>query len=441
MISQIAVCITALLFIITAAPAHSAQTFDPSVYAQLADSNTSQSIQPGTTITPHNWSRYRRFMTVGMQALFSGAYPWRIPSDPNYAIVVGPTRPIPLAKALVADTEKYANQTRIVKLPNGGYTFTGYVAGIPFPNPAQPDEGAKAVFDIWVAFRPYVSNYLSTGAQTDRYGNTSVTAADVLQYRLDHLSDPPHPQTLPDGKGRLFASRFMVVSPEQSKYTAQLAQYSDDPTQVQELFVFLPSLRRSLRLSSASRCSPILGGDYVQDDGLNGVGFQPGNFSFHLLGEKKIVAMAHADPAASSDLKSYNLNLPLPGWPKAAVGKWELRDVYVVDAAPVADLHGYCYSHKVIYIDRKTYLNLAMEVYDAQGKLWKAFQNFYHPVKLNDGEEVLVGNTTSTTAKDLQNSHSTLAIAGPVKFDGDVSGEYQQYQVWATPSGLDRILR
>ncbi len=61
-------------------------------------------------------------------------------------------------------------------------------------------------------------------------------------------------------------ARYFVFSPEQTRYTTELAQQPDDPQRVQEIYVFLPSLRRSLRLSSAARCSPILGSDWVQDD-------------------------------------------------------------------------------------------------------------------------------------------------------------------------------
>ena len=98
------------------------------------------------------------------------------------------------------------------------------------------------------------------------------------------------------GKGILQANRFFVLKPEQTKYTTQLAQLPDDPEKFQEIYVFLPSLRRSLRLSSAARCSPILGTDWVQDDNGDGLFFQVPNFSVKLLGEKKVLQTYNGDP-------------------------------------------------------------------------------------------------------------------------------------------------
>ena len=55
---------------------------------------------------------------------------------------------------------------------------------------------------------------------------------------------------------------------------------------------------------------------------------QPANFSMKLLGEKKVIALMHADAAnmyggnsAGGD-KLYD-RTGMPGWPSPLVGKWE----------------------------------------------------------------------------------------------------------------------
>ena len=73
------------------------------------------------------------------------------------------------------------------------------------------------------------------------------------------LSDSPYPQDMPDNDGNIFANRFMELAPEQARYTTSLELISKDPARLTEEYVFLPSLRRSLRLSSASRRTPTLG--------------------------------------------------------------------------------------------------------------------------------------------------------------------------------------
>ena len=58
----------------------------------------------------------------------------------------------------------------------------------------------------------------------------------------------------------------MVEWPEQSKYTAVLTLLYQDNLKDDDDYAFIPALRRSLRLSSSARCSPVLGTDIVRDD-------------------------------------------------------------------------------------------------------------------------------------------------------------------------------
>src|SRR5260370_4195665 len=65
----------------------------------------------------------------------------------------------------------------------------------------------------------------------------------------------------------------MVDQPEQSKYTTVLTIFWHDNLKEEDDYPFVPSLRRSLRLSTSARCSPLLGSDMVKDDqrvGWNG---------------------------------------------------------------------------------------------------------------------------------------------------------------------------
>ena len=87
--------------------------------------------------------------------------------------------------------------------------------------------------------------------------------------------------------------------------------------------MFLPSLRRSLRLSSAARCSPILGSDWVQDDNSDGMAFQIPNFNVRFLGQKKMLFMASM-PAILRECtitSNYNLTSSVPAFPSLKVGK------------------------------------------------------------------------------------------------------------------------
>jgi len=90
-----------------------------------------------------NWQQYQQFMPDGMAALFQGKYFWKMPADVK--MDVGPTLIHPLPKGYVEATEKYSAQTKVVAMPDGGLTLTGYQGRIPFPNAADPHQGLKVL--------------------------------------------------------------------------------------------------------------------------------------------------------------------------------------------------------------------------------------------------------------------------------------------------------
>jgi Protein of unknown function (DUF1329) len=268
--------------------------FDPGNYDALSEASSPDSIPEGTKITLQNWQEYKSFMPIGMQALFSQEYPLKIGAGPEFVMEVGPTIPVPLVTRLAQDTEKYAGQTKLRKVSSGGYTAEGYVAGIPFPEPRGEQIGYQLLYNAFYGYIPPVLRYLTKSHLVDRFLNDYSQHTEVILWRLSHISANGMPMNPDYGKGYLQAARFFILAPEQTRYTTQLALQRDDPEKVQEIYVFLPSLRRSLRLSSAARCSPILGTDWVQDDNSDGLAFQIPNFAANFLGEKKILAMVHA---------------------------------------------------------------------------------------------------------------------------------------------------
>src|SRR5262249_51168000 len=176
-------------------------------------------------------------------------------------------------------------QAKLEKLPTGGWLMTGWLAGVPFPSPDEPNRGVKMLYNAWATFRPNITHNLNVGYLVDRFGDKTTNDVDAAFFGLSHLSEPGMPVNMPYAGNVFYATRFHVTAPEQSKYTTQLTQVYDDPRKLPDYYVFLPSLRRSIRLSSAARCSPILGTDYIQDDNS----WLPTNFDVKYLGDKKLL--------------------------------------------------------------------------------------------------------------------------------------------------------
>jgi hypothetical protein len=286
-----------LCLLCTGNPVH-AQQFDLNAYKALVDASSSETVPVGTHITLQNWQKYRNFFGIGEQALYSGKYAFHVGDSPDYEIMVGPKTTFKEPTQLIQDTEKYSSQVRLVPTPGGSYTIAGWVAGWPFPNPKEPQLAYKVYFNAWASFIPEIYFFRSGGPNGDRFYNHYTTIVDLANYRLTHRSDPGQPVDFPGMQGLLQTQYIEVLSPEQSKYTVSLTMQYDDPNKLAEIYVFLPSLRRSLRLSNAARCAPILGSDYLNDDNNNGVAVLPADFRMTYLGRKKILAIVNGKQSA-----------------------------------------------------------------------------------------------------------------------------------------------
>jgi Protein of unknown function (DUF1329) len=436
-------CGVTLLWLMAGSAAGAEIQLNPQLYQALADAASPDTIPPGTKITLQNWQKYKRFLDVGTQALFSGDYLWKIGPGPEYTIVVGPTHHFVMPKQYREDTEKYHGQAKLRKVDTGGYVIDGYVAGLPFPAPSGDLAAIKVMYDTWLSFGPFVDYYYDSVLQIDRYLNVNQGMSDVTQYRLMHDSDPPYPIDQPYAAGFYQVSRYFVYTPEQNKYLSEVTMQRADPAAVQDAYVYLPSLRRVLRLSSAARCSPSLGTDWVEDDSGAGMFFQLSNFTSQLLGEKKVLWLVDSNyPKPSIDTDSYVIKGTAPSWPKPEVGQWELRDVYIMDITPLPVVGpSYCYRHKVFYTDKETFVNLGYDAYDNTLKFWKQDRVYGRPVKLPSGEVTLFRSVNVERILDMQNSHATFSLAQTVAIDKDVPHGLSDGQVWAFPSGLDRIMQ
>src|SRR5580692_4348289 len=151
------ICSIALAMLMASGTAAMAQQFDRKAYDEMVDASSPDTIPSGTQITVHNWTQYKRFMMTWMQLAFSGKVHFHIADTPDYTVNVQPTGDYVIPKAAREDTEKYAGQTKLVPFSDtGGYSWQGYRAGIPFPNPQEPNKAEKIMYNIWAgAYTPF----------------------------------------------------------------------------------------------------------------------------------------------------------------------------------------------------------------------------------------------------------------------------------------------
>jgi Protein of unknown function (DUF1329) len=403
------------------------------------------SLPPGTVITAKNWKQFSGFMPEGMQYLFSGAGAWKLP--PDFRLEVGPTSSYPLPPTYLENTRKYSHLVKIKNLPNGGHTITGYVAGLPFPDPAAPLKGYKILVDFWYRYVPY----LYCGSEDREYSVNSANQLTTARFedvfrRLSHISDAGQPINDPRAQGIDYSQFTMTLEPEQQRYTTVLTLYYVDPAKPEDQFIFVPQLRRVLRGSSNSRCSPVNGTDFVPDDftGFNG---GIARFQADYLRDQRILALIDSDPHNyGQPANYYPLYLPKP-----VVGKWEVRDSYVIDTRRIpAERAGYCYGKQIMYIDKYSYVISWKDIYNPDFKLYKIqmSERIAAPIP-GEGIQYSSGNGIEAMW-DLQKRHLSVFLTASPDGRQLVSNEkcrnvdgvnYDDINRYSMPSGLTQVMR
>ncbi len=241
--------------------------------------------------------------------MWRGQFYWHLPD--NAVMSVGATTSTPLPQKYQADTEKYSSQVTLVKNSDGGYGIQGYVAGVPFPKPSGPLAGVQILYNEYYAYVPYlITTYAHLGFSMDRYGSKYVTEVREVNFKLKHLSDPGKPADIPSTGDTFLTQNNVIWQPEQSKYVNSLQIFHDNPADLPDSYVFVPSLRRSIRLTTAARCSPLVGSDYTQDDERS-MNLQPPIFDSKFLGYKKVL-VGYPAPGYT-DVNNYYKPLYFPG--------------------------------------------------------------------------------------------------------------------------------
>ncbi len=431
----------ALMLAASVRPAPAQVTYDAGIYKAMVDASSNASIPPGTRITLDNWKQYRQFMPLFLQVLFSGQYPIKFGREPEYNITVRPTETYPYNDQFAKDTEKFFGQSRLVAVPNGSYTVAPAVqdsGGLPFgPNPAQPLLAYKVIYNFWMSYQPRILDYFAFNWLSDRYHNITTTITDDVSYRLSHLSEPGYPHNLPYSAGYLSSGRYLVITPEQSKYTTEIELTPADPVKDPESYVFLPSLRRALRLSASAKCAPILGTDFINDDPI----FQIPYFKITLLGEKKLL-WPLLDTEASTRPESYVMKASgILGWPKPEISRWQLRDFYILDLEPLPILGRYCFNHKVMYIDKDGFIQAIVEEFDHSDKYWRA-SPYRQRVIDYLGQKTLISaaGSVSNGPVDFQNSHQTIAFQYNLTIGNRVPQALQGEDM-AFPGSLSQVMK
>ncbi len=441
-ISLLAAVTPAVAMAQTQATAPASASAAASISAAAAPSTDSKSIPVGTVITTQNWQQYKDFMPDGMAELFAGQYSLKMPPDAQ--LEIGLTVIHPLPKGYVEATEKYSDQVKLVKLPDGGLTLRGYQGGQPFPNPNDPDKGWKILANLWYRYLPNLTvDTHGSACLISSGGAINCKTAILVERQLSYLTDPGVPATTPGAGDKFYTQWLMVTEPEQERYTASLTISYDDPVREEDSYVFLPALRRYQPISTRARCSPNQGTDSTLEEYRSGFDSNLTQLKVDYLGSKPMIAMLPTTMPSGQFPADFDMPL---GWPKPSWGKWQVRNVDVISAAKLPNhAQGYCYGKRVLYVDQATSAPLWEDLYDTQMKLWRLYGLFLHPRDLPNIGTVDASGSMIYAFWDVQNSHATFFIdpanGEPFYINGEAPKDYFDLARYTEPSGLNLIMR
>ncbi|HXQ21138.1 MAG TPA: DUF1329 domain-containing protein [Candidatus Acidoferrales bacterium] len=375
-------------------------------------------VQPGDVINKTNIDKVKDLVSPGVE--------WCIKHGLVMKIV--PYKKIEWNKEFREATEKYGGQT---KLGPDGRTLVGHVAGMPFPN-IDANDPQVALKIMWnFEYKPYTTddedlrNFdADTGPVTDG-GPMNIER----HFLLDHLRtlwynarlivDPKPELPNPDGV-RAKSSLHPILEPFDLKGVGETGIRYLSPDRQDDTWLYLPSLRRVRRLSSAQRSDALFGQD-TDVDSYGGYAGQIPWFDWKYLGEKEILGSYHSD--------SFPVKYCDGAGDFIFCDTWEKRKAYVIEGTP--RLPQYAYGKRLIFIDKETYTVAFTDIFDRSLQLWKVWVNqwsFKKRATSSYGIEYTdeMPYQPSITMVDMQLSHATKAALPSSKYPGEEGWYYNQ---------------
>jgi hypothetical protein len=230
----------------------------------------------------------------------------------------------------------------------------------------------------------------------------------------------PMPETPNPNGYRGQQGLYPILEPFDLKGVGALGNRYIDPGKQDDSWLYLPTLRRVRRLSTAQRSDALFGQD-TDVDSYYGYSGHIAWMDFKYLGEQDLIGAFHA--------QHYPVKWhPTVDWAWDDV--WEKRRVYVIEG--ISKLPQYAFSKRIIYIDKESWLIPYSDMYDRSGELWKIWINDVTfrkqaPTGANAiSYEDEMGFAPAIVMVDMQLEHATKASLPSHRFPGEQGWYFNQ---------------
>lgn len=359
-------------------------------------------VKPGDVIDKYNWQKAQELLTKPyLKELKEGLVTFRIVK----------TRPVRYPKVFWEATRKYAGNVSLDA--EGG--LVNYVAGAPFPNidTSDPQAGTKL---IWNEFWHWMADdyYLSDGFRwcTNPQGQEITARMCQAQIRTTgKVSLEPMP-AIPGFENVEHFFVNMNLHPRDAAGTTVMTKRYSSPLKEDDMWIYIPSLRRVRRFPTSQRCSTIAPTVYTNDD-IYGFRGKISRFKYKLLGEKKLLALCHQKHHPIKHHKG-------SGIPQDE--DWEIRDIWIVEQIPKDP--SYCYSKRILNVDKEFWDFPFVESFDRKGEFWKLVPGHIYTISYNGEKWIRKPAGSGGGGFDFQTGHKTFTFYNASFDTGITPGEF-----------------
>jgi hypothetical protein len=375
-------------------------------------------VQPGDRITAENVEKVKDLVSPGLEWCIRRGFP----------ITIVEPKKIEWPQAYREATEKYASQ---VRLSPDGLDLRDYVAGLPFPNidPKDPQVALKIMWNydhnFFATDDVDLRNFDADTGSIPEHGPMSVERHFLLDHfrRLfwtGRLYVEPKPEKPNPNGYRVQQGLYPILEPFDLKGVGALGNRYTDSKKQDDSWLYLPSLRRVRRLSTAQRSDALFG----QDTDVDSYGGYAGHIAWmewKYLGERDLIGVAHARhfPVKWHDKVDWAFD-----------DVWEKRRVYVVEGT--SKLPQYAFSKRVIFMDKEGWGIPYSDMYDRSGELWKIWINdvTFRKSALAGGSAIEYPDdmafVPAIVMVDIQLEHATKAALPSHRFPGEQGWYFNQ---------------
>jgi hypothetical protein len=329
---------------------------------------------PGDVIDASNIDQYKDFFPSIMQRFIKDG--WGLES-PVAVHVKGRDENLP---PKIFREMSSANKEKVGL--NNDSSLSGYVSGTPFPDPKEPGQATKVMWNLYYRWRGdqfyYPDGYWTTLKRKSGTVSHANTEIEMLFYTHRNSVDPV--PSLENAKG-LYSALTLNSNTPPNKDMVTLSWRYEDPNKSDDMWTYIPTLRRTLRLMSSERANPVRGTPYTWDD-FYGFDGKIMDYNNTIVGKKPMLGLMNQQTLCVPGTK-YEQGYDHPVLAGAS-DPYELRDVYVVEVSSKNPRNPEM--KKTLFVSNDIWYPIYTMVYDKQGNLWKGMVNGFRKINTPQGD-------------------------------------------------------